>query len=69
MKESLNWKVRRIAANLRQQDLALRAAMSTTRYSAIERGERVPSDHERKMIEQSLPNLPVRIGTQTDDQD
>lgn len=65
----MNWKIRRFAANLRQQDLALRAAMSTTRYSAIERAERVPSDHERKMIEQALPHLPVRIETQNDDQD
>lgn len=33
------WKLRRIAAGMRQQDVASRAGMSTTRYSAIERGD------------------------------
>lgn len=59
MKQSLAWKLRRIAAGIRQQDLALRAGMSTTRYSAIERGERTPSELEARLIEQFLPHLTV----------
>lgn len=39
MTQSLHWKLRRVAAGIRQQDIALRAGMSTTRYSAIEREE------------------------------
>ena len=57
MNQALAWKLRRIAAGIRQQDLALRAGMSTTRYASIERGERTPSDLEARMIEQSLPSL------------
>jgi transcriptional regulator with XRE-family HTH domain len=57
MNQALAWKLRRIAAGIRQQDLALRAGMSTTRYSSIERGERTPSDLETRLIEQFLPPL------------
>jgi transcriptional regulator with XRE-family HTH domain len=59
MTQALNWKLRRVAAGIRQQDIALRAGMSTTRYSAIERGERVPSELEVKLINQFLPDLPL----------
>lgn len=55
----LTWKLRRIAAGLRQQDIAARAGMSTTRYSAIERGETVPSELDHMLIEHSLPPLPA----------
>lgn len=58
MTRSLNWKLRRVAAGIRQQDIALRAGMSTTRYSAIERGEYVPSELEARLIDQLLPPLP-----------
>jgi len=58
MTRSLNWKLRRIAAGIRQQDIALRAGMSTTRYSAIERGEQLPSEQEKRLIEQLLPPIP-----------
>ena len=54
----LNWKLRRIAAGLRQQDVAARAGMSTTRYSAIERGEAIPTETDRQLIERQLPELP-----------
>jgi transcriptional regulator with XRE-family HTH domain len=53
----LNWKLRRIAGSLRQQDVAARAGMSTTRYSAFERGEKIPSEVDRQMIEAVLPSL------------
>jgi len=57
----LNWKLRRIAAGIRQQDLALRAGISTTRYSAIERGERMPSKLEAELIDKLLPQLPTGV--------
>jgi transcriptional regulator with XRE-family HTH domain len=55
----LNWKLRRVAAGLRQQDIASLAGMSTTRYSAFERGEKIPSDLDRRLIEAVLPSLNV----------
>jgi transcriptional regulator with XRE-family HTH domain len=55
--ESLHWKLRRVAAGYRQQDVASRAGISTTRYSAIERGEQEPSDLDRKLLERILPPL------------
>jgi transcriptional regulator with XRE-family HTH domain len=58
MTKLLNWKLRRVAAGIRQQDIALRAGMSTTRYSAIERGEHLPSELEARLIDQGLPSLP-----------
>ena len=58
MTQSLNWKLRRVAAGIRQQDIALRAGMSTTRYSAIERGEAIPTETDRQLIERQLPELP-----------
>jgi len=58
MTRLLNWKLRRIAAGIRQQDIALRAGMSTTRYSALERGEQLPSELEKRLIEQFLPPIP-----------
>lgn len=52
------WKLRRIHADLRQQDVASVVGISTTRYSAIERGEQEPTDLERALIERLLPELP-----------
>jgi len=57
----LAWKLRRIAAGLRQQDVAGRAGMSITRYSAIERGELQPSNQDREFIERILPPLPKQV--------
>ena len=57
--EGLSWKLRRIAARLRQRDVAGLIGMSTTRYSAIERGDATPTDVDRKLIERHLPQLPV----------
>ena len=53
----LVWKLRRIAAGMRQQDVASRAGISTTRYSAFERGELEPSDTDVEYIERILPRL------------
>ena len=61
--QGLNWKLRRIAAGLRQQDVASQVGISTTRYSAIERGEMKPSALDARLIERTLPNLPEQIHT------
>ena len=58
MTQSLNWKLRRVAAGKRQQDVAAQVGISTTRYSAIERGEQEPTDLESGLIERLLPELP-----------
>jgi transcriptional regulator with XRE-family HTH domain len=55
------WKLRRVAADLRQQDVAGGIGISTTRYSALERGEIDPTDLERRRIDQLLPALPQEI--------
>jgi transcriptional regulator with XRE-family HTH domain len=52
------WKLRRIYADLRQQDVASRVGISATRYSAIERSELEPTDLEKELIERLLPDLP-----------
>ena len=59
MSQRLNWKLRRVVSGIRQHDLALRVGISTTRYSAIERGARVPSKLETELIDKFLPQLPV----------
>jgi transcriptional regulator with XRE-family HTH domain len=56
---TLLWKLRRIAAGLRQQDVASRVGVSVTRYSAIERGEREPSELDARLIERALPAIPM----------
>jgi len=58
MSTALSWKLRRVAAEIRQQDIALGTGISTTRYSAIERGEQNPTELEIRLIEQFLPQLP-----------
>jgi transcriptional regulator with XRE-family HTH domain len=52
------WRLRRVAAGLRQQDIAVRAGITTTKLSAIERGEQEPSDLDRMFIERLLPEIP-----------
>lgn len=59
MTQLLKWKLRRIAADIRQQDIAIRVGISTTRYSSIERGEKKPTLLEERLIEQFLPPLPT----------
>jgi transcriptional regulator with XRE-family HTH domain len=59
MLTTLDWKLRRIAAGYRQQDVALRIGISGTRYSALERGEAEPNDWERQAVETLLPLLPM----------
>jgi transcriptional regulator with XRE-family HTH domain len=51
-------RLRRIAAGLRQRDVAARGGIPPTRLSAIERGEQQPSDLDRKILERILPALP-----------
>jgi transcriptional regulator with XRE-family HTH domain len=55
------WKLRRIAAGLRQQDIASLAGISTTRYSALERGEQEPSALDFELIECALPKIPTQL--------
>ena len=55
----LDWKLRRIAAGYRQQDVAARIGVSGTRYSALERGEVDPKQWEREAVERLLPALPA----------
>jgi transcriptional regulator with XRE-family HTH domain len=53
----LDWKLRRIAAGYRQQDIAARIGVSSTRYSALERGEAEPTNWEIEAVEKLLPPL------------
>lgn len=53
------WKLRRIAAGLRQFDVQLGTGVTTTRYSAYERGEAEPGEMDRELIERFLPPLPA----------
>ena len=55
------WKIRRVAAGIRQQDLASRAGMTSTRYSAIERGDLQPTSADVEHIERVLPALPPKL--------
>jgi transcriptional regulator with XRE-family HTH domain len=55
----LIWKLRRVAAGLRQTDVAQRMGITTTRLSQIERGEEQPSPHDRQLIEHVLPPLEI----------
>jgi transcriptional regulator with XRE-family HTH domain len=57
----LLWKLRRVAADLRQQDVANAIGISITRYSGIERGDHVPTDLETRLLEQFLPSLPSAL--------
>jgi transcriptional regulator with XRE-family HTH domain len=52
------WRLRRLAAGKRQQDVAAQVGISATRYSALERGEQKPTDLESDLIESLLPELP-----------
>jgi len=61
MTQGLSWKLRRVASGIRQQDIASRAGIATTSYSAIERGEKPPTELEVRLIEQFLPPLPGAV--------
>jgi hypothetical protein len=54
----LLWKLRRIAAHYRQQDVSTHCGISMTRYRSIEHGSATPSDLDRRLIEKFLPPLP-----------
>ena len=58
------WRVRRVAADLRQLDVCLAVGISQTRYSALERGEAKPTEVERQEIELVLPPLSPEIEEQ-----
>lgn len=64
----LDWKLRRIAAGYRQQDVAARVGISSTRYSALERGEAEPKEWEIKEVEKLLPPLPQTVPAQEEPQ-
>jgi len=53
----LNWKLRRIAGNLRQLDVSRKTGISITRYSEIERGRRPVTELEARVLEMVLPSL------------
>jgi len=50
----LDWKLARIAAGFRQQDIAARIGVSSTRYSMLERGEAVAKEWEIQAVEKLL---------------
>ena len=50
----MSWRIRRTALALRQRDIADRAGLSQARYSLFERGDAVPTDTEREVIERVL---------------
>jgi transcriptional regulator with XRE-family HTH domain len=58
MRGKLSWKLRRIAAGYRQQDVAFNIGMSASRYSSLERGDANPAEWEVEAIEKLLPPLP-----------
>jgi len=64
----LQWKLRRVAEDLRQQDVANGVGISTTRYSGIERGECQPTELETRLIEMFLPPLPSVLVNEHDEQ-
>ena len=50
----MSWRIRRAALALRQRDVADRAGLSQARYSLLERGDAIPTDTEREVIERVL---------------
>lgn len=57
----LLWKLRRVAADLRQQDVAAAVGISTTRYSGLERGYFLPTKLEERLLGKFLPPLPESL--------
>ena len=55
------WRVRRVAAGLRQLDVSLATGITQSRYCYIERGEAEPTEMERQEIERILPALPATV--------
>lgn len=55
----LLWRLRRAAAEMRILDVYLRTGISMSRYRLIERGKRIPTELEVRLIEQALPPLPL----------
>jgi transcriptional regulator with XRE-family HTH domain len=58
---ALRWKLRRVAAGLRQADVARECGLPTTRYSEIERGLRAATKLEEELIEAELPRLSIGL--------
>jgi predicted transcriptional regulator len=63
IREILYWKLRRVAAGIRQQDVARNTGISVSRYSAIERGDVAPTELDRRLIERFLPPMPTLCDT------
>jgi len=57
----LRWKLRRIAAGLRQEDIARECGLPRTRYNLIERGLRRATEFEQELIERELPELSTSL--------
>ncbi len=55
------WRLRRVAAGLRQLDVCFATGISQARYSLYERGDAQPSERERAEIERVLPLLSVEV--------
>ena len=56
---ALRWKLRRIAAGLRQQDIARECGLPLTRYNLIERGLRAATEFEAlHLLKKSYRNCP-----------
>lgn len=56
------WKLRRVAAGLRQQDVAGIVGINTARFGQLERGEAEPRGWVRNAIEAALPSLEGGLG-------
>ncbi len=54
-----SWRIRRVAASLRQIDVARGCGISATAYSLFERGEKTPTKADCALIERVLPLLPA----------
>jgi transcriptional regulator with XRE-family HTH domain len=54
----LSWRLRRIAAQMRQVDVAKAVGVSATYLSGVERGEISPTAPEMVLLDRVLPQLP-----------
>jgi len=61
MRGRLDWKIRRIAAGMSQQVFSREAGIAFDRYSAIERGDILPTENDVQIVEQVLPRLPATL--------
>ena len=57
-------RLRRLAAGLRQVDVAHAIGVSATYLSAVERGEICPNEAEVRLLDHLLPELPSTARTE-----